>query len=166
MSPPITSIPVYMGTSNGNPFTTLSTTNGLRKLQVDSSNNLWITNFNYNQVYLIPASTGILSTFAGKGSQTGGFSGDGGPATSAEFNLVEDVAIDTSGAPLLSLAFIPFFLSLAFIPLHNISSYLNSNHSSIPIATFCIISGNVYIADGSNRKVASFLCVFVFDQST
>ena len=41
------------------------------------------------------ASTGIITTVAGNG--TAGYSGDGGPATSAELNSPAGVALDSSG---------------------------------------------------------------------
>jgi trimeric autotransporter adhesin len=60
---------------------------------VDSSGNLYIADFVL--VRKVTASTGIITVFAGNGSS--GFSGDGGPATSAELSSVVDVAIDSSG---------------------------------------------------------------------
>lgn len=101
----------------GNPFV-----NGLRKTRVDSSNNLWIVNYKVNQVYLIPLSTGILSTFAGIAAcnpatcspsctyctTTNVVSGDGGKATSATMVALEDVQVDVSGVlSLLLISFIP-----------------------------------------------------------
>jgi hypothetical protein len=47
-------------------------------------------------------SSGIVSTFAGNGA--GGFSGDGGPATSAELDDVEGIAFGCSGNTFLSVA--------------------------------------------------------------
>ena len=121
---PYSSIPVYMGTGIGSPFQALSSI-GLRKLQVDNFNNLWIVSYYDNKIFKIPLSTGILSTFAGKGS-TGGFSGDGGPAILADFNMVEDVAVDTSGAaPFLPITFPLHFI---FITSHLHSSFYADHH--------------------------------------
>ncbi len=44
---------------------------------------------------LSPSSISIITTIAGTGS--GGFSGDGGAATSAAVNYPHGVAVDTSG---------------------------------------------------------------------
>jgi hypothetical protein len=49
---------------------------------VDSTGNLYISDTNNNRVRKVAAGTGIITTVAGNG--TSGYSGDGGPATSAE----------------------------------------------------------------------------------
>ena len=63
---------------------------------VDASGNLFIADANNERIREVLAS-GIIKTVAGNGSQ--GFSGDGGPAISAEFNgsLGIDIALDGSG---------------------------------------------------------------------
>jgi uncharacterized protein (TIGR03437 family) len=61
---------------------------------VDASGNLFIVDFENNRIRKVSAN-GIISTVAGNGTQ--GFSGDGGPATSAELNYSSTVAVDASG---------------------------------------------------------------------
>ena len=61
----------------------------------DGSSNLYIPEYGNNVIRKVNTSTGIISTYAGKG--TAGFSGDGGQATNAEFNNPDAVAIDASG---------------------------------------------------------------------
>jgi sugar lactone lactonase YvrE len=61
---------------------------------VDSGGNLYIADSG-NQVIRKVASNGIITTIAGNG--TYGYSGDGGPATSAELNYPEAVAVDSGG---------------------------------------------------------------------
>jgi sugar lactone lactonase YvrE len=69
--------------------------NGPFGVAVDTSGNLFIADYANNRIRKVTASTGIISTVAGGAYQ--GYSGDGGPATSAELYHPEDVAVDTSG---------------------------------------------------------------------
>ncbi len=61
---------------------------------VDSSGNLYIAD-NYNH-RIRKVSGGLITTVAGNG--TAGFSGDNGPATSAELDYPDAVALDSSGS--------------------------------------------------------------------
>ncbi len=65
-------------------------------IAIDRHDNLYIAD-ERNDVVRKVSSAGIISTFAGKGKcpSLSCFSGDGGPATAAEFNMVYDVAVDT-----------------------------------------------------------------------
>jgi uncharacterized protein (TIGR03437 family) len=63
-------------------------------LAVDSSNNLYIADYNNNRIRRV-SNTGVITTVAGNGSQ--GFSGDGGPAVNARLNLPQAVAVDAAG---------------------------------------------------------------------
>jgi PKD repeat protein len=60
---------------------------------VDAQGNLYIADSANNRIRKV--SGGIISTIAGTGTQ--GFSGDGGPATSATLNYPEDVTLDSQG---------------------------------------------------------------------
>jgi uncharacterized protein (TIGR03437 family) len=61
---------------------------------VDAAGNLYFTD-SYNNVVLKVTSGGTLTIVAGNGSQ--GFSGDGGPATSAALNFPTGIAVDAAG---------------------------------------------------------------------
>src|SRR5205814_404809 len=61
---------------------------------VDAAANLFIADSNNNRVRKITAG-GVISTVAGNG--TSGFSGDGGPATSAQLSGPYSVAVDAIG---------------------------------------------------------------------
>jgi uncharacterized protein (TIGR03437 family) len=63
-------------------------------LAVDSAGNLYISDTD-NQVIRKVSSDGIVTTFAGNGKK--GFSGDNGPATSAQLNNPTRIAVDLSG---------------------------------------------------------------------
>ena len=65
-----------------------------RAVAVDSSGNLFIADWGNGRIRKVDTS-GTISTVAGNG--TAGFSGDGGPATSAKLNIPRGVAVDSSG---------------------------------------------------------------------
>jgi sugar lactone lactonase YvrE len=62
---------------------------------IDASGNIYFTEPYYGQIRKVTVSTGVLSTVAGTG--TGGYSGDGGQATSAMLQYPQGIALDTSG---------------------------------------------------------------------
>ncbi|MFE5244143.1 MULTISPECIES: NHL domain-containing protein [unclassified Streptomyces] len=68
-------------------------------LAVDDADILYITDGNNHRVRKV-AADGTISTVAGKG--TAGFSGDGGPATSAQLNLPLGVVVDSTGTLYIS----------------------------------------------------------------
>jgi trimeric autotransporter adhesin len=80
-------------TGDGGPATNAQL-NGPGGLAVDSLGNLFIAD-SRNAVVRRLSVTGILSTVAGNGKV--GYSGDGGPATSAQLSTPTSVAIDTAG---------------------------------------------------------------------
>ena len=62
---------------------------------VDSSGNIFISDTFNNHIREVVAATGNIRTVAGNG--TNGFSGDGGPATSAELDFPIGTFVDPSG---------------------------------------------------------------------
>ncbi len=62
---------------------------------VDSAGNLFIPDLNHDRVRRVDGATGLISTVAGTDTQ--GFSGDSGPATSAQLALPISVALDGAG---------------------------------------------------------------------
>ena len=68
----------------------------------DTSGNLYIADYGNNRIRELNAATGTISTVAGTGfgdgaTGTGGYTGDNGPATSAELNGPGAIAIDSAG---------------------------------------------------------------------
>ena len=63
-------------------------------MAIDKLSNLYFADANNHRIRRI-SSAGVIMTVAGNGVE--GFSGDGGPATSASLNYPEDVAFDASG---------------------------------------------------------------------
>jgi trimeric autotransporter adhesin len=64
-------------------------------IATDPVGNCFIASSTYNVVVRLDATTGILTLVAGNG--TAGFSGDNGPATSAQLNDPRNVTVDSSG---------------------------------------------------------------------
>jgi DNA-binding beta-propeller fold protein YncE len=70
---------------------------------VDAKGNLYIADSANNVIRRVDAGTGIITTVAGDYAADkadgglGGFSGDGGPATSAQLNAPQGVAVDGAG---------------------------------------------------------------------
>jgi uncharacterized protein (TIGR03437 family) len=62
---------------------------------VDSSGNVYVTESSGLRIRRIDAASGVIRTVAGNG--TAGFSGDGGPATSAQLNGPLGIAVDAAG---------------------------------------------------------------------
>ena len=60
---------------------------------MDSAGNLYIADTDNNRIRKV--SNGVITTVAGNGTQ--GFSGDNGPATSAQLNGPDGVAVDSAG---------------------------------------------------------------------
>ena len=64
-------------------------------IAVDSAGNLYIADDENGTVRKIAAASGIIATVAG--NNTNGYSGDGGPATSAQLTAPQGVALDANG---------------------------------------------------------------------
>src|ERR1035437_5366560 len=67
---------------------------GVTGLAVDASGSLYIPEVGNNRVRKV-AANGVITTFAGNGNS--GYSGDGGPATSAQLHAPNGVALDSVG---------------------------------------------------------------------
>ncbi len=90
-------IETVAGSSNigdGGPATSAQITN-IQGIALDSAGNLYLTDTDNARVRKV-AANGTITTLAGTG--VAGFSGDGGPATSAQLNLPYGLAVDSTGA--------------------------------------------------------------------
>ena len=83
---PATSAELNLGTNGQFP---------MGRILVDSAGNIIIVDSYNHRVRKIVAATGVINTIAGTG--TPGYSGDGGPAISAELNQPFDVSVDSVG---------------------------------------------------------------------
>jgi len=64
---------------------------------VDQAGNVYIADSQNQTIRKITVATGIITTIAGKWPTTSGYTGDGGPATSATFHAPQGVTVDGSG---------------------------------------------------------------------
>jgi sugar lactone lactonase YvrE len=71
-----------------------------RDLATDSAGNVFIADLGNQRIRRLDATTNLITTVAGNG--IAGFSGDGGPATSATLNGPASLAVDAAGSLLFS----------------------------------------------------------------
>ena len=69
------------------------------EIQFDAAGHLYIAERDNHAIRKVDAKTGAISSFAGNGSA--GFSGDGGPATAAQFRQPHSIALEPGGRALL-----------------------------------------------------------------
>ncbi|MBN9661919.1 MAG: hypothetical protein J0H49_27230 [Acidobacteria bacterium] len=79
---------------DGGPATSAQLNNP-NALAFDADGNLFISDSFFRRIRKVSATSGLVSTIAGTGAS--GTSGNGGPATSAQFNLPQSLAIDSQG---------------------------------------------------------------------
>lgn len=87
-----TGIPGYTGDNAAAVLATLASPSAMI---YDASGNLYLADTNNHVIRELLKSSGILVTVAGTG--TAGFSGDGGPAISAQLDTPTGIAVDSSG---------------------------------------------------------------------
>ena len=87
---------------DGGPATSAVMSDPIRTA-IDGAGNLYITDNDVNAVRKVSALTGIISTVAGTGSF--GYTGDGGPATSATFQNIVGIALDSAGNEFITDAY-------------------------------------------------------------
>jgi uncharacterized protein (TIGR03437 family) len=127
---------------------------------LDASGNLIIADTQNRRIRSVNASSGIITTIAGTGTE--GFSGDGGLATQAEVGQSVDLAVDASGniyfadssqQRVRKIATTGIITTVAG---NGTAGYSGDGASAllaeldIPISVAVDGSNNVYIADGNN----------------
>jgi hypothetical protein len=84
-------------TGDGGPATS-ATLDHISAVAMDAVGNLYISDDDNNVIREVTAGTGTITTIVGNSeTNTGGFSGDGGPATSAQIDDAEGLALDPAG---------------------------------------------------------------------
>lgn len=130
----------------------------------DRTVNLYITDANNERIRKVDAISDEITTVAGNG--TAGFSGDGGPATSAELNFPDGVALDTNGNLYIGDARNNRIREVALssgtittvagngAPGYSGDGSLATNAElDFPSRPFVDAAGNIYIADYQNNRV-------------
>ncbi len=131
-------------------------------LAVDSAGDIYIADSGNNCIRKVSAS-GTITTVAGNG--TSGFSGDGGPAASAQLDNPSGVAVDASGNLYLadtgnnrvrkvsSAGVITTIAGDGSASYSGDSGIATSASLSLPSGIAVVKSGNVYVADTGNNAV-------------
>jgi sugar lactone lactonase YvrE len=133
--------------------------NGLAQ---DAAGNIYVADFGNNRIRKI-SPDGLISTYAGTGQ--GGFFGDGGPATSANLNGPNGVALDSSGNLYIADTFNVRIRKVT--PSGTISTVAGGNLGGFagdggaatsaelndPFAIAVDSSGNLYIGDTYNHRI-------------
>jgi sugar lactone lactonase YvrE len=148
-------------TGDGGPATSAEL-QGPGAVALDGNANLYITSG--GTIRKVTAATGIISTVAGNG--TWGYSGDGGPATSAEINEAQGLAVDPVGDIYIadtmnnrirlvtaSTGIITTFAGDGAQGFSGDGGLATSAELYWPDEVALDLSGNAYIADMSNDRI-------------
>lgn len=136
-------------------------------LAMDMAGNLFISDTGNNAIRRVDAGTGLITTFAGKGPNGGGFGGDGGPAASAMLNGPWGIAVGSDdsvyiadmknqrvrkvdGATGIMSTIAGYSLQEAF---EGDGGPATAAVLSSPAGVAVDPAGNVYIADADNNRV-------------
>jgi sugar lactone lactonase YvrE len=155
-----------MGFSGDGLLSTTASLGAPYAVAADAAGNLYIADFGNNRIRKVSLS-GIISTVAGNGTR--GFSGDGGPATSASLAGPDGVAVDNAGN--LYIADLANYRIRRVSPAGMISTVAGNGAKGFsgdggpatsaslagPEGVAVDAAGNLYIADPSNycvRKVS------------
>jgi sugar lactone lactonase YvrE len=132
---------------------------------VDADGNLYIVDQGNNRLRVVVAGTGRITTVAGTGAA--GFSGDGGAAASAQLNAPAAVAVDARGNLYIAdrnnhrirlvaagSGTITTVAGTGTAGFSGDGTAAASAHFNAPSAVVVDASGNVFVAEGGNHRVA------------
>ena len=121
-------------------------------MALDASGSLFIADRGNHRIRRVDVDTGVITTVAGTG--TAGFSGDGGPSTSAELDDPWGVALDASGS--LFIADTGVITTVAGTGTAGFSGDGGPSTSAElddPRGVALDASGNLFIADRDNHRI-------------
>jgi sugar lactone lactonase YvrE len=153
----------YAFSGDGGPATAAQL-NSPEGVALDPVGNLYIADVG-NQLIRKVTPGGTISTYAGSGSPAGGFSGDGGPATTAQLNQPVGVALDPAGNLYIADAGNSRIRRVS--TLGTISTYAGTGtggfsgdggpataaHLRSPLGVALDPAGNLYVADDGNHRI-------------
>jgi DNA-binding beta-propeller fold protein YncE len=161
------------GYSGGGRLGTFAELNEPTGVAVDARSDLYIADSANNVIRRVDAKTGIITTMAGDyaadkaNDGLGGFSGDGGPATRAELNDPQGVAIDGAGDLFVADTFnnairevtpagvITTVVNTSAQPGGETSGAATASRLNTPYGVAIDPStGDLYIADTNNSRIA------------
>jgi sugar lactone lactonase YvrE len=133
-------------------------------LALDSSGNLYIADTNNHRIRKISASTGVIVTVAGNGTQ--GFTGDGGLARSAAIDSPGGLAVDAAGNLYLAdthngrvrelsatTGLISTVAGGSARPFAGDGGLATSAGLNMPRGLTLDSAGNLYVADSANHRI-------------
>jgi sugar lactone lactonase YvrE len=129
---------------------------------VDATGNIYIADSHNQRIREVAKATGIITTIAGTG--TAGFSGDGGPAASAQLSLPSGIAVDATGNIYIADTNNQRIREVVGTSITTIAgtgeqSYTGDNGPATsatldsPTGIAVDASGNIYIADRHNQRI-------------
>lgn len=122
-------------------------------LAFDSSGNLYIADTG-NHVIREVSTSGTISTIAG--DNTGGYTGDGGPATSAELESPAGVAVDSSGNVYIADSGNNVIREITGGNINTIVGGTPGQELNDPETVLVDSSGNLYITDQNGYRVVKY----------
>ena len=146
------------------PFASLGAVGGVA---TDSAGNVYIALVSYSAVVRMDAATHVLTLVAGAG--TAGYSGDNGPAASAQLNQPSGMAVDSAGNLYIADAGNNRVRKVSNGVITTASGGGVGAQLSHPTGVAVDTSGNLYIADSGNnvvRKVSGGVTVTVAGTGT
>ena len=151
---------------DGGPATS-ATFNYPTGVALDTSDNIYIVDHRNSRIRMVARSTGIITTVAGNG--TYGYSGDGGPATSAQLKNPRGVAVDGSGNIYIAdssngcIRMVMKSTGVISTVAGSVSSHPGQHSGDggpatsatfyYPAGVFVDESGNIYVADSDNNRI-------------
>jgi sugar lactone lactonase YvrE len=132
-------------------------------IAVDGAGNLYIADPANNRIREVMAGAGIISTIAGNG--TAGYSGDGGPATSAELQAPVGIAVDSAGNLYIAdqgnnvIRKVATNGTITTVAGNHAEGFSGDNGQATnatlyaPAGVALDTAGNLYIADAGNNRI-------------